>query len=196
MLWLRASSRKAWAMAGEGSTAVTCRQRRARGRASRPGPEPTSMRVWWGWTSMASRSRRGSSVRWGSARKLTVMPCQWSSWGLGWSRRRSVWACSAWTMASHFLAALGVGMGLVCEGKILRLRFATLRMTCGGDGFPHAREQRERDGSPHARGQRVGDGGAANHPTGEDAVRHGVHPHPPSSRGQALTFPHQGGRDL
>ena len=92
------------------------------------------------------------------------------------------------------MAALGVGMGLVCEGKILRLRFATLRMTCGGDGFPHAREQRERDGSPHARGQRVGDGGAANHPTGEDAVRHGVHPHPPSSRGQALNLPPSRGK--
>ena len=38
------------------------------------------------------------------------------------------------------------------------------------------------DGSPHPRGQREG---------GKD-----IHPHPPSSRGQALTFPHQGGRDF
>ena len=30
----------------------------------------------------------------------------------------------------------------------------------------------------------------------ENIVGYWVHPHPPSSRGQALTFPHQGGRDL
>ena len=30
----------------------------------------------------------------------------------------------------------------------------------------------------------------------EDTGGEGVHPHPPSSRGQALTFPPQGGRDL
>ena len=30
----------------------------------------------------------------------------------------------------------------------------------------------------------------------ENIGGHWVHPHPPSSRGQALTFPHQGGRDL
>ncbi len=41
-----------------------------------------------------------------------------------------------------------------------------------------------------------GTGGSRTAPTGENVVGHGVHPHPPGSRGQALTFPHQGGRDL
>ena len=60
------------------------------------------------------------------------------------------------------------------------------RVLCGGMGMgPRIREDN-------------GGGRAVREPPlrKENIVGHGVHPHPPSSRGQALTFPHQGGRDF
>ena len=86
-----------------------------------------------------------------------------------------------------------------------------------GDGSPHTRGQRVGvDSRFRLSGGRLSAGGRGWVPacartpglgTGGRAVRepplrkeniveHWVHPHPPSSRGQALTFPHHGGRDL
>src|SRR5215510_3287847 len=56
-------------MLGDGSTAVTCWQRSARGRANLPAPAPTSRSVVVGVTSWARRLTSMSSVRRGSALK-------------------------------------------------------------------------------------------------------------------------------
>ena len=96
---------------------------------------------------------------------------------------------------------LGVSLLDVGEGMGPRIREDT--RAWGGFLLPSLRGQvlceGDRDGSPHSRGQRVGAGGrAVREPPlrKENIVGHWVHPHPTSSRGQALTFPHQGGRDL
>ena len=67
------------------------------------------------------------------------------------------------------------------EGFVGAERSIFIVMTC----FPKG------DGSPHPRGQRWGGMGCRMY---EENGR--LHPHPPSSRGQALTFPRQEGRDL
>ena len=72
------------------------------------------------------------------------------------------------------------------------------RVLCGGMGMgPRPLPSRGQDLDARTRGLGAG-GRAVREPPlrKENIVGHGVHPHPPSSRGQALTFPHQGGRDL
>src|SRR5215831_10151848 len=91
-------------MLGDGSTAVTCLQRRAKGRANLPAPAPTSSSVVAGVTSWARRLTSLSSVRRGSALKKEEKGSQ-RSWPVTPRADRILWDCSRWAATRCFQAS-------------------------------------------------------------------------------------------
>src|SRR5215470_10846700 len=91
-------------MLGDGSTAVTCLQRSARGSANLPAPAPTSSSVVAGDTSCARRLTSMSSVRCGSALKKEEKGSQ-RSWPVTPKADRILCDCSRCAVTRCFQAS-------------------------------------------------------------------------------------------
>src|SRR5215471_13273816 len=117
-------------MLGDGSTAVTCLQRRAKGRANLPAPAPTSSSVVAGVTSWARRLTSLSSVRRGSALKNEEKGSQ-RSWPVMPKADRIVCDCSRWAATRCFQAS---------RAAMLESPPALIRHTPGGSWRCRARQ--------------------------------------------------------
>src|SRR5215475_4501871 len=91
-------------MLGDGSTAVTCLQRSAKGSANLPAPAPTSSSVVVGVTSCARRLTSMSSVRRGSALKKEEKGSQ-RSWPVTPKADRILYDCSRCAATRCFQAS-------------------------------------------------------------------------------------------
>src|SRR5882762_5918003 len=91
-------------MLGDGSTAVTCLQRSAKGSANLPAPAPTSSSVIAGVTACARRLTSTSSVRRGSALKKEEKGSQ-RSWPDTPRADRILYDCSRCAATRCFQAA-------------------------------------------------------------------------------------------
>src|SRR4029453_4291381 len=124
-------------MLGDGSTTVTCLQRRAKGSANLPAPAPTSSSVVVGVTSCARRLTSISSVRRGSALKKGEKGSQRS--GPVPLKADRIWCdCSRWAATRCFQASSADMLEILCRrtghthGAIVKLleAFFTKKELC------------------------------------------------------------------